>query len=203
MELKRFVSEFTSNSYLLIEGGSAIVIDAGGCTEDIFAYAEKQGAEIKALFLTHTHFDHIADLNKYFRRGVPVYVHKDEADWLQYKSKNLSVAFGQEFEAEKEADVKLGGGEVLDIGGISVQVIHTPGHSPGGICLLAGGMLFTGDTLFQLSIGRYDLPGSDGKQLYKSITEKLLVLEDGLEIYPGHGEKSTIGIEKRQNPYIT
>jgi glyoxylase-like metal-dependent hydrolase (beta-lactamase superfamily II) len=100
------------------------------------------------------------------------------------------------------ADRTLKGGEILDIGSLSFTVLHTPGHSPGGICLYGGGVVFSGDTLFNFGIGRYDFPGSSGQQLMDSIYTKLMVLPETTMVYPGHGPESTIGREKQGNPFL-
>jgi len=110
--------------------------------------------------------------------------------------------FGLSYTAPPSPDRLLKGGDSIDIGDLHFLVLHTPGHSPGGICLLGQGVVFTGDTLFNYGIGRYDLPGSSGSQLMNGIHTKLMVLPDDTVVYPGHGPDTTIGTERRGNPFL-
>ncbi len=158
-----------------------------------------------AAILTHGHADHIVGTAA-LRQDYPqmrVYIHKLDAPMLTDSQANLSVYLGRLFAGEP-ADVLLEDGDTIELAGIKLKVLHTPGHSPGGICLYASqeGLAFVGDTLFAGSIGRSDFEGGDEVQLLESIRTKLLTLPDATAVYPGHGMRTTIGREKRANPYI-
>ncbi|MBU0466763.1 MAG: MBL fold metallo-hydrolase [Nanoarchaeota archaeon] len=175
-------------SYILVdeETKQAAVVDPGFEHEKILNKAKEQNLKITKILLTHTHFDHITDLGKLMEKTkAKVYVHKDES--LTVPHENI-----------KDNDI-------ITLGKIKIKVLHTPGHSAGGVCFLIDNKLFTGDTLFVNSIGRTDLPESDEKQMFQSL-KKLSKLPDNIEVYPGHdyGNKksSTICEEKKENPFM-
>ena len=161
------------------------------------------GLDIKTIVLTHGHIDHTAALKEVKEAtGATIVLHKDEVKILN--SKLVSIFLGVRHHAPPAAERLLEDGDLISAAGMDFKVIHTPGHTPGGICLLGEGILFSGDTLFKLSVGRSDIPTSGGshKQLIESIKNRLLVLDDAIKVYPGHGPETTIGAERRGNPFL-
>ena len=148
---------------------------------------------------THGHFDHIGADNEF---GLPVYAHRLDAELLRSPKKNLSDFFSSSFQVKAEIHI-LEDKETVSLDELSLEVIHTPGHTPGGICLKSGNVIFTGDTLFAGGIGRTDFPGASEERLIQSIEERLMGFPDETMIYPGHGPSSTIGRERKRNPFLT
>lgn len=181
----------------------ALIIDPGGNTSDIVAYVRANNLTVKAIVDTHGHGDHIAsndDLRDAL--GAKLYIHEKDQAMLASAEQNLSLYIGQPLEL-RPADECLKEGDKLSIGDIEFTVLETPGHTPGGISLYTDeGAVFSGDTLFYLSVGRTDFPGGSMRQLNNSITEKLFTLPDDTTVYPGHGPATNIGTEKMQNPFI-
>ena len=197
------VGPFASNCYIV--GSEAnkegAIIDPGADAEEILKNVKKLGLNIKFIVLTHGHIDHTGALKEVKEAtGAEVAIHTEEAESLQERS--LATMFGLSYSPPSPPDRLLKGGDSIDIGGLHFLVLHTPGHSPGGICLLGEGVVFSGDTLFNYGIGRYDFPGSSGSQLMNSIHTKLMVLPDNTIVYPGHGPDTTIGTERRGNPFL-
>lgn len=195
---------YAANCYLVYSENNkeAIVIDPGGDVDDIIAQIENLGLDIKYIILTHGHGDHIGgvrELKKY--KNVPVAIHKDDEDLLNDGEKNLSsiMAMGT---IEETADILLNEGDKIHFGNLTGKIIHTPGHTPGGITIEIDNGLFTGDTLFAGSIGRTDLLGGCFEKIISSIKDKLLIYPDDTIVYPGHGPTSTIEKEKRFNPFL-
>jgi len=170
----------------------AAIIDPGGDPDIIKKALESRGLNAKFIINTHGHADHIG-ANQYF--NLPVYIHKEDADFLTSPMKNLSMVFGWPLKSPAASRL-LNEGDTIKIGGITLKVLHTPGHTPGGISLLTENIAFTGDTLFADGVGRTDFQYSDEAALFKAIKEKLLTLPDDTIIYPGHGPSSTIGRER-------
>lgn len=199
LQIYRFIArEYSSNVYLLYKTKSAILVDAGGCAREIAEAIQKLDVQVEAILLTHAHFDHIAglaDLKKV--TNAKVYQHQSEADWPTTPSRNLSMSAKY-----PPADVLLKGDETLTFGDLTVRVLHTPGHTPGGLCFVVDNCVCTGDTLFQMSIGRTDFPGGDMDQLTKGIREKLYTLPDDMLVLPGHGPETSIRIEKDHNAFV-
>ncbi|GBF12616.1 MBL fold metallo-hydrolase [Tepidibacillus infernus] len=205
MQIERFIlGDFQMNSYLLIEGKDAILIDVGFDPFSIEKFIKEKELTLKAILLTHAHLDHIGGLEQIRERfKVPVYLHQEEKEWLSSPQLNGSEIFPFFGEVKcKPADVLLCDLDSLEIESFFIEVIHTPGHTPGGISYYLKPFLFSGDTLFKESIGRTDLKGGNYDQLLKSIHEKLFTLPDETVVYPGHGEKTTIRFEKELNPYV-
>ncbi len=204
MEIKLFtVGELGVNCYLVSENGKAVVIDPGGDGEAILRVLQEKSLQLEGIINTHGHFDHIgANGQLKAATKAPLYIHREDAGYLQDPEANLSLWAGLGPVVSPPADVLLSGGEVLELAGLAFEVLHTPGHSPGGICLKVGNVLFTGDTLFSGSVGRVDFPGSSWEKLVRSITEVILPLDPDTVIYPGHGPASTLKAEKQQNPFL-
>ncbi len=180
----------------------AAVIDPGGNVEQILGLLEKHQLQLQMLINTHGHFDHIGG-NKQLLEVTSAELILHEADsTLLKKAAEHAAGFGLNAELSPPAQRLLQGGERLQLGELLIEVIHTPGHTPGGICLRIEDQLFVGDTLFAGSIGRTDLPGGDHQQLLDSIQGQLLDLPDGVIVYPGHGPATTIGREKLYNPFL-
>ncbi|PIP68091.1 MAG: MBL fold metallo-hydrolase [Candidatus Omnitrophica bacterium CG_4_9_14_0_2_um_filter_42_8] len=197
---KIIVGPLESNCYLFGDEATKeiFVIDPGGDYREIKSVIDKNGMKPKAVINTHGHGDHIG-ANKEF--GIPVWIHRLDADFLMDPSKNLSGAFGF-FLKTKTASRLVEDKDILNIGKYSLEVIHTPGHTPGSICLKAESVIFTGDTLFCEGIGRTDFAYGSEEDIMDSIKEKLFTLKDDYVIYPGHGPSSTIGNEKTSNPFV-
>lgn len=194
------VTQMEANCYVLgcQRTKEAIVIDPGGDYEKVKRRIEENGLKVKCIVNTHGHIDHIG-ANAEF--GVPVWIHRLDADFLRDPAKSLSAAFGGLYISPPPSRL-LEDGDEVKFGEISLRVIHTPGHTPGGISLKYDDIVFTGDTLFCGGVGRTDFPYSSEDLLFESIRERLLIFDDKTVIYPGHGPSSTIGEERRSNPFI-
>ncbi len=192
------------NCYILGDEDTreAVVIDPGGNARDILASIEKHQLRVVAIVNTHAHFDHVGALHSIrAETGAPFVLHEDEVAMLR-AAQSSAAMFGLSIPSQSPPERLVKDGDHVDVGNISLQVLHTPGHTPGGICLLNEKHVFVGDTLFQGSIGRTDFPGGDYGTLMRSIREKLLPLPDDTIIHPGHGALTTIGEEKTLNPFL-
>ncbi len=200
MVLKLAVGPMGSNCYIVGCGSSleAVIIDPGAEGNRIKSLLEKHSLKGKYIINTHGHGDHIGANNAL---GLPVLIHKLDAGFLTDPVKNLSASFFLNISSPRAARL-LEDADVIEFGRLSLSVIHTPGHTPGSISLKMENAVFTGDTLFCGGVGRTDLPGGDEDKLLKSIDERLLVLDDDTIVYPGHGPDTTIGEEKRNNPFL-
>jgi hydroxyacylglutathione hydrolase len=180
----------------------AVVIDPGDDADRILMELAKSELKVKYLINTHGHFDHVG-ANKKMKEttGAILAIHPDDEPMLNELSRSAQM-FGLSAENSPPADLLLNDGNEVTFGEITLKVIHTPGHSMGGICLYTTGHLFAGDTLFAGSIGRTDLPGGDYDTLISSIKEKLLSFDDDTIVYTGHGPETNIGNEKRMNPFL-
>ncbi len=193
---------FTSNCYIAGDNGEGVIIDAGVDTAEITEAVKDLKLKIKYILLTHAHIDHLVSVDE-LRSGLgaKVMLHEKEARALSNPFYNGSGLFGLK-RSFQEADGLLRDGDVLEAGGLKFEIIHTPGHTSGGICIKLGDNLFTGDTLFMMSIGRTDLGDGDQAQLMDSIKNKLMTLKDETKVYPGHGTATTIGYERANNPFV-
>jgi len=180
----------------------AAVIDPGDDADRILMELAKSELKVKYLINTHGHFDHVS-ANKRMKKatGAQIAIHPEDEPMFNELSRSAQM-FGLSSENSPPADIHLNDGDEISFGEITLKVIHTPGHSKGGISLYTKGHLFSGDTLFAGSIGRTDLPGGDYDTLISSIKEKLLVFDEDTIVYPGHGPQTTIGNEKRMNPFL-
>lgn len=180
----------------------AVVIDPGGDADKILMTLAQNKLTLKAILNTHGHFDHVEG-NKSVKDAsdADIYIHAEDAPMLQMVS-SLAASFGLTMENSPPADKYLKEGDVITFGAQSLKVLHTPGHSPGGVSFVAPGVVFVGDTLFAGSIGRTDLPGGDYNALITAVREKIFTLGDECVVCPGHGPETTVGREKMYNPFF-
>jgi hydroxyacylglutathione hydrolase len=200
---KLSVGPMEANCYILEceETQTAMVIDPGSDAARILSVISENNLQLKLIVNTHAHIDHIAansDLKEKTR--APLCIHSADADMLVNPQKNLSFFIGESM-SSPAPDRLLVDGDVLEVGMLHLKVMHTPGHSPGSICLLGDRCIFTGDLLFAGGIGRYDFPGSSYTTLMDSL-RKVMALGDNLIVYPGHGPTTTIGNERGTNPFL-
>ena len=202
------LGDYETNCYVLRSSDAAkdcLVVDPGLGSEELIGFLRERHITPAAAVLTHGHIDHIAGLAA-LRRSFPavkVFIHALDAEMLGKPIANLSGLMGRAFTTEP-ADILLKDGDGIEQAGIKLTVLHTPGHSPGGVCLYSSeeGVVFTDDALFADSIGRTDFPGGSMSRLVRSIKEKLWVLPDETVVYPGHGPSTNIAREKAHNPFL-
>ena len=202
----RAVGSMGANCYLFAcpESKKAVLIDPGAEGKSIYRWVLEKDLKVEYILLTHGHIDHIGAVDELreLLGDVSVGIHEGDAGMLTNGRQNLSSYFGSEL-VLKKADFYLQEGQEIHVGKQVLKVIATPGHSPGGVCFLSPEGLFSGDTLFAGSIGRTDFPGGSMNQLLDGVKKKLLVLPENTRVFPGHGEATTIGEEKRDNPFLT
>ena len=180
----------------------AVVIDPGGDADRILLSLADAKLQVKYIINTHGHFDHVGGNGKMKKAtGADILIHPLDAPMLGSLSSNAAI-FGISVENSPPCDRTIQEGETVSFGEITLEVIHTPGHTPGGISLLTDGILFVGDTLFAGSIGRTDFPGGDFNTLISSIQNKLFKMKNDVRVFSGHGPETTIGTEKRYNPFV-
>lgn len=198
------VGPLDNNVYIILdpETQKAALVDPAMQSQELLGYLEKEGLALDYIIDTHGHFDHIYN-NVYFkeRTGAKLLVHQEDSPMFQRLGESV-LRMGMGLVSSPSPDDFLVDGQTISLGSVEIQVLHTPGHTPGSICLYTGGAVITGDTLFQGSVGRFDGPGSSGKALLESIKTKLLPLSDDTLVLPGHGPASTIGQEKQDNPFL-
>jgi hydroxyacylglutathione hydrolase len=200
----RAVAPFFKNGYVLgcEATREAVVIDPGDEVEALLGALKQHGLTAKYILLTHAHLDHVTGVAAAKRAlNVPVWLHQDD-NFLYEGVVQQGMMFGLRVEPQPKVDNFYDEGQTIRFGEFEITVHHTPGHCPGGVCLAVDGRLFVGDTLFAGSIGRTDLPGGDTETLLRSIREVLFAFPDDTPVYSGHGEVTTIGREKRTNPFI-
>jgi hydroxyacylglutathione hydrolase len=197
----------STNAYLVYNEttNEALVFDPGSNPQALLDRIDERGLRVKAILLTHAHFDHIGGLAEVKQATqAPIYIHHDEEAWLSDPYQNGSALFpGIPAVTGPSADQTLAGGEPLHLLDRTFQVFHTPGHSPGSVTFALEGMIFSGDVLFAGSIGRTDLPGGNYATLMRSIHDILMELPEETVVYPGHGPATTIGREQETNPFVT
>ena len=197
---------FCANCYLAVDESTneGFLVDPGAYGERQAAYIKSQGIEkLRYILLTHGHFDHMMGVEK-FREVFDgqVVIHTLDEDKLSSDVKSLYSNFDRESEfASTSADITVTDGDTLPFGSEKIEVMHTPGHTKGGVCYKIGDAIFTGDTLFKCTIGRTDFPDSDEKEMLSSL-KKLYSLEGDFKVYPGHEELTTLSFEKKYNPYM-
>lgn len=195
---------FQVNNYILFDEDSKeiVLIDAGGDFEMTKSAIDKYNGVLKYILNTHGHMDHIAgdaDLQRHY--NVPIFISKEDEFWLNSFKEVLKMVGMPDYDLADNFTF-IEEGQVLKIGNKEIKIISTPGHTQGGVVFLIDDMLFSGDTLFFESIGRTDLPGGNHEQLLKTIKEKLYTLPENITVYPGHGQPTTIGHEKKNNFYV-
>jgi glyoxylase-like metal-dependent hydrolase (beta-lactamase superfamily II) len=198
------VGELETNCYVLGDEKTreGIIIDPGGDLKEIEKVLEELRLKIKYIILTHGHSDHIGVLTELKKKTcAQILIHKEDAEMLSDPVKNLSILSYTPISVP-EADRLLKDEDKIKIGKIELEVLHTPGHTQGSISLWTDKIIFTGDLIFYGSVGRTDLPGGSYQKLLRSIQDKILDKEDDTIIYPGHGPATTIGEERKNNPFL-
>lgn len=199
------VGPIQSNCYILgcERTREALVIDPGGDADRILIALAKDKLRCLYIINTHGHFDHSAD-NKRLKEvtGAQLLIHPADAPMILNQSRSGGM-WGIPIDNSPPPDQYLGEGDVITLGDISLKVLHTPGHSPGGISLVTDKIVFVGDTLFAGSIGRTDFPGGDYEGLLRNVKNKIFTLGDEVVVYPGHGPKTTVGRERKTNPFFS
>lgn len=201
---------FMKNAFVVADesADAAILIDPGDEVEQLLGILAREQLDVRAILLTHAHLDHVTGVGRAKQAlGVESWLHRDDLP-LYEAVVQQGLMFGLDVEAQPPVDHFYVSGQPLAFGGLRVQVHHTPGHSPGGVCLAVGEgedppELFVGDTLFAGSIGRTDLPGGNHGVLLASIRTVLFAFDDRTPVHPGHGPSTTIGAERRSNPFLT
>jgi len=199
--IERFVvGALETNCYLVYNkaGRTGFLIDPGSFDRTVKDFIDRNGICIKNIINTHGHIDHIAGNKKF---GYPILIHESDSDFLKNPVKNLSFFTGIMPSLSLMAGFLKDGDRIAE-GAVAFCVIHTPGHTPGSISLKFGNRIFTGDTLFREGVGRTDFPYASEKDLLNSVKCRLMVFDDNVEIFPGHGPPSTIGHERKKNPFI-
>lgn len=207
----RAVGPFFKNGFVVgcEESREAVLIDPGDEVASLLAFAERNGLAIRDILLTHAHVDHVTGVAAAKRvLGVPIHLHRDDL-FLYERAVETGALFGLKVEPQPPIDVYYTPNDVIVFGTYEARPHHTPGHCPGGVCLQIGRKgepgkeLFVGDTLFAGAIGRTDLPGADYQTLINSIRNILFAFGDDAIVHPGHGPDTTIGQERRTNPFLT
>lgn len=209
MQIKKFmVGPLMANCYIVWDDKTpgdhqGFIVDPGGWTPQLEKHIADNHIVISKILLTHGHYDHISGLKQAKAyTGAKVYIHHDDAACLISPGRNISTMMGGAATFEP-ADVLLSDGDTVEpIDGFTLQVIHTPGHTPGGCCYYGGNVVFTGDTLFCGSVGRTDFPGGSYTDIIASVKRLYSLMGDDVVVLPGHGENSTIGYERKNNPFV-
>lgn len=203
MIVKKFVvGDMGNNNYLLINGNDAALIDCTGDIPELLSFVKENNAELKYILLTHAHFDHIGGVKKLKEKtGAKVYLHTEDKEILDMTNEFMNMVGLPEIDVP-EVDVYINDGDKIQLGDSVLDVIHLPGHTPGGVGYLVDNMIFSGDTIFLNSVGRTDLPGGDFNILKESIKNKLFNLDGSTIIYTGHGAETSVDYEKKYNSFI-
>ena len=198
------VGQLDVNCYILgcSETKEAAIIDPGGHATDILATVKRLGLKPQYIICTHGHADHIGAVEQVKQAtGAKVLIHQTDADMLTDPQKNLSSFIGGSI-VLPPADQLLAEGDVVQVGNLELKIVNVPGHTPGGICIIVGDVVFSGDTLFARSIGRSDFPGGNHNDLINGIKEKILTLPPATKVYPGHGPDTNVAYEIKHNPFL-
>ncbi len=203
MEVYPFVvGPLETNAYVLTQNGKAVVIDPGADDPFLCEFLEKHSLQVEQILLTHGHYDHIGGVKKLKKTtSAKLGIHALDHDMLLDPQKNLSLFFGQPLQL-CPPDYPLEDEMEIPFSSTVIRVLFTPGHTPGSVCFLWNDWLFSGDTLFCESIGRTDFPGGSLETLLNSIQKKFFTLPDDIRVYPGHGPETTIGHERKHNPFL-
>lgn len=199
------VGPLDTNSYLVFDSESreGIIIDAGGDPSKILSVISKNDVKVIGIYATHGHFDHVLGVGDLKRElNCNFYMHEGDREVLAQAPLDARHFLGLSIPSPPPPDKLINEGDVIHVGNVELKILHTPGHTPGSICFVADGLVFTGDTLFAGSIGRTDLVGGNLKQLVSSIQGKLFTLPDDYVIYPGHGPSTVLHVEKLMNPFV-
>lgn len=206
MIIKTFVEgPIDANNYLLIDEDSndAVLIDCSDARPEVLDEIKNLGVNLKYILLTHGHFDHILGVSKFKETfGVDAYVSEDDMYQVEAAPKMMQFFAGMNPVEISGLNHFIKDGDEFFIGNLKIKAIATPGHTEGGMCYLVDNKLFSGDTLFQNSVGRSDLPGGNLKKLVNSVRDVLFTLPESTEVFPGHGAKTTIGYEKKYNDIL-
>ncbi len=197
------VGAFQENTYLVVDEhrGESVLIDPGAEPDRLIAAVEKSHSSLKAMWITHAHVDHVGAIAGIKRRW-PVPIHLHPLDGTLYRHAHTQAElYGLPFEDPPPADAELTDGEMLEVGSLRFEVAHVPGHAPGHVMIYGHGVAFVGDCLFAGSVGRTDLPGSNGAHLSRSL-ERITALDAGTVLYPGHGPATTVRDELQTNPFL-
>jgi glyoxylase-like metal-dependent hydrolase (beta-lactamase superfamily II) len=197
------VGKLQTNCYILQSENDAIIIDPGDEPERILRFVKDLGLTPRLMVATHAHFDHVLGVERIRRElHLPFAINKEDLEILESMQARVRQFMGFSVPSPPQVDQFLADGQSITVGQEAMTVLHTPGHSPGSISLAGEGYVFTGDALFNQSIGRTDLPGGDLDTLIRSITERLFSLDDDTIVYPGHGPETSIADEKLANPFV-
>jgi hydroxyacylglutathione hydrolase len=201
----RVVGALECNCYVVGDAASrtALVIDPGDDADELVRAISDAGVTVSAIVATHAHFDHVLAARRLREvMRAPFLLHADDLGLLSWLQESVRLWLGLEVSPPPEVDGFVAEGEAIRAGAVELEVVHTPGHSPGSIALVGPEVVFSGDTLFAGSVGRSDLPGGDGSALVHAIRSKLFRLDDDLPVLPGHGPATTVGREKATNPFV-
>ena len=205
MIIKTFVEPpIDNNNYLIVDEKTkdAALIDCSSIDDRIDEEIEKQGANLKYILLTHGHFDPIAGIRpNRFKNNPQIVMHKADLDWLNNANQYLPM-FGMPEITIPKVDIFVEDGDTIQLGSLEIKVLHTPGHTQGGVCYLVDGNLFSGDTIFREAVGRCDLEGGNFNQIVESIEDKIFTLPAKTVIYPGHGNITSVEWEKEHNRFL-
>ena len=200
------VGPFAANCYIVgsTSTNQGMIIDPGADADTIMRTVQQTGLSISIIVITHAHMDHVGAIREVQQKtNAKFAIHEAEKGFVFSTPMRMLTSLGvSPVKSPPRPDRLVKDGDLIDLGDLHFEVLYTPGHSSGGICLLGHGVVFSGDTLFKLGIGRTDFPGMSHERLMNSIREKLMVLPDETVVYPGHGPPTTIGDERRGNPFL-